>query len=173
MSRVTKRRVVLIVVACCSLVADAGWLFLRQKEMPDFLLQPTEQVVLMDTDPATIPVFSERHGRWVRNGKVIPSIIPFLRDDDPKGVGPDSIGMSAIVRLEGNPAAQVARQAFMLLASEGVCQVALFSADLDAQAERLPEAPVVRLLGVRDDDGLMRPCVDRINLNRRVSANSR
>ena len=160
-----KASIFLIVIAIGLLVAELGWFLLRRKDVKDFLLETTQAVLLTD-DLASIPVFDAGKRHWLKEEKHLPSIIPLLHDSDPERIGPDGIGMYAAVRLSGQSGAQVARQALLLLSSEGVCQVAIFSSSTNRPTSRFDEAPVVRLIYVRSDDGQIRLCVDHVNNNR-------
>lgn len=156
-------RPTLCVMAGAVLIADIVWMSSSKAEVLEFLTEPTLTRVGIDEQGfAKLPVYHPADDSWHVVGRRVPSIRPFIWDDDPQQIGPDSIRYHAVIRLGAPASGETAQRAYLKLASDGICQVAIAPEQAPRRGDPFREADVRIVTKVRDGDREV-ACVDRIN----------
>lgn len=142
-------------------IANVVWFTARAHSGgEDFRVELTSHTNEYEASSAwALPLFEPKASWWSLDGQPLRSLVPHLVDSDPEGLGPDEIGKYFEFRLRDGSGSNEVRRAFQILASQGICQVAV--ADYSAEQVGLWHAPIYRIKTVKLDSGAVIGCTNR------------
>ena len=158
----TRKRPFLIGIAFALAAANLVWIFNRsQPEIRDFEIELTSHSLAFEKgDVEDFPLFDHDAMGWSLHGPPSPTVHPYLIDSDPEQIGPDEIGKYLAFRLPEDANMEALRSAFLDLASQGICQVAIV--DTSHPQGQFYEAVVYRVLKVRTNKDRIVNCKHRV-----------
>lgn len=158
----TRKRPFLIVIAFGLAAANLVWIFNKsQPEIRDFEIELTSHALAFDKGYVEdFPLFDHDAMGWSLHGQPLPTVHPYLIDSDPEQIGPDGIGKYLAFRLPEDANMKASRSAFLNLASQGICQVAIV--DTSHRQGQFYETVVYRIRKVRTNEDRIVDCKHRV-----------